>query len=151
MKVWKVILATFVIFAAGFVTGGLVTRRAAPRSPEQRVIETKVEPPSPMIVQERFLARMKTELNLTPEQHERLARIFAESRERMKILMDIIEPEWRGELRDVREKIKAELHPDQRAKFEAMLKHPRPGDPRRPRGERRTNQPPVTPSPAPAP
>ena len=96
-----------------------------------------------MIVQERFLQQMKRELNLTPEQTNRLDKIFAESRERMKILMDLIEPEWRGELRDVREKIVAELRPDQREKFEQMLKHPRgrgDGDGRK-RGDKRTDAP----------
>jgi hypothetical protein len=147
VKVWKVILATFVIFAAGFFTGSFIARKPLATPAQPPVVERKAEPPNPMIVQERFLARMKTELNLTPEQFDHLDKIFAESRERMKILMDIIEPEWRGELRDVREKIKAELRPDQRAKFEEMLKHPRPGDPRK-RGERRTNQAPGSPAPA---
>ncbi|HMJ90240.1 MAG TPA: hypothetical protein VK530_10510 [Candidatus Acidoferrum sp.] len=125
MKVWKVILATVVIFLAGVVTGTFIARNPSPVHSPQPPTGTPVSPPNPMIVQERFLSRMKQELNLTPEQIGRLEKIFAESRERMKILMDIIEPEWRGELRDVREKIIVELRPDQRDKFEQMLKHPR--------------------------
>jgi Spy/CpxP family protein refolding chaperone len=150
VKVWKVILATLVIFAAGFVTGNLLTRRPVPKPIEKKVAETNAAPPSPWMVQQRFLAKMKTELNLTPEQYERLDKIFAESRERMKILMDIIEPEWRGELRDVREKILAELQPEQRAKFEEMLKHPRgkDGDGRR-RGDKNTNRAPDSRTPTP--
>lgn len=134
MKVWKVILATLVIFAAGFATGFMLTRNDHNPQVVKQIVETPVAPPDPVIVQDRFLRRMKQELNLTPEQTNRLEKIFSESRERMHILMDLIEPEWRSELRDVREKIVAELNPDQRKKFGEMLKHPY-GDGRR-RGDR---------------
>ena len=138
MKVWKVILATLVIFAAGFATGFMLTRdNTTQQNATKKVVEQPVSPPDPVIVQERFLRRMKQELNLTPDQTNHLDKIFAESRERMRILMDLIEPEWRAELRDVREKIVAELNPDQRRKFDEMLKHPY-GDMRH-RGDRRTN------------
>jgi Spy/CpxP family protein refolding chaperone len=140
VKFSKLILATLVIFAAGFVTGFMLSRSNSTQQIAQpKFVEQPVSPPDPVIVQERFLRRMKQELSLTPEQTNRLEKIFAESRERMRILMDLIEPEWRGELRDVREKIVAELNPEQRQKFDQMLKHPY-GDMRR-RGDRRTNSP----------
>jgi len=145
VKVWKVIFATLVIFAAGFATGFLLTRdTGTQQNATTKIVEQRVSPPDPIIVQERFLRRMKQELNLSPEQTNRLDKIFAGSRERMRILMDLIEPEWRGELRDVREKIIAELNPEQRKKFDEMLKHPY-GDMRR-RGDRRTNSPPHGPT-----
>jgi len=154
VKVWKVILATLVIFAAGFVTGSLLTRTPVVTQPAKPPVETPVAPPYPILVQERFLQQLKRELNLAPEQTNRLDKIFAESRERMKILMDLIEPEWRGELRDVREKIIAELNPEQRKHFEDMLKHPRgrgDGDGRK-RGEKRgSNAAPQSAAPPPKP
>ncbi len=126
MKIWKVILATLVIFAAGAMTGGLLVKNNQPPAP---VTPAPAGPPSPMIVQDRFLERMKRDLNLTPEQTAKLGRIFAESRERMKILMDLIEPETRAELAEVREKVKAELRPDQRERFEQLMRHQfRPGE-----------------------
>lgn len=149
MKVWKVILATLVIFAAGFVTGSLLSRKPVSPPPQKPPAETTVTPPPPELVQRRFLGRMKHELNLTPEQFERLDKIFAESRERMKILMDIIEPEWRGELRDVREKIIAELQPEQRAKFEEMLKHHRKDGKRSDKDKGPTDRPPESRTPSP--
>ena len=140
MKTWKVILATLVIFATGVVTGGLIVRNTQTK--------TVAPPPAasapymPHILQERFLGRMKAELSLTPEQTSNLEKIFAESRERMKILWGLVDPETRREVTEVRDKIRAELRPDQQEKFEALLKQrpPRRGpgglDDRRPRGER---------------
>ncbi len=125
MKIWKVILATLVIFAAGAMTGGLFVRNT---QDVPKPVQAPAGPPSPIIIQDRFLERMKRDINLTPDQFARLGRIFGESRERMKILMDLIEPETRGELAEVREKINAELRPDQREQFEQLMKYPyRPG------------------------
>lgn len=121
MKIWKVIIATLVIFAAGFVTGSLVKKRPAPAVPAPAPVRT--EPPNPLLLQQRFLEhRMKRELDLTPEQAERIEKIFADSRERLKILMDLIGPELQGELGDVRDRIRAELRPDQQDRFEQLLK-----------------------------
>jgi hypothetical protein len=155
LKIWKVIFATAVIFAAGFVTGGLVFREMqiretkAPVRPE--VAHRDPNPPGPIIIHERFLERMKRELDLTPDQVAHFDKIFAESRERNRILMELIDPEIKEELRSVREKIRAELRPDQREKFELLLKHKKqgPGDQRRGQpGERRgTNAPASTNSP----
>jgi len=115
VKIWKLIFATAVIFAAGFLTGGLVSKTLRPPSREF------VPLPSPMY-QGRILERMKNELDLTPEQKERVGKIFAENHERMKILWDLIDPEVQSELREVREKIRVELTTGQREKFEQLLK-----------------------------
>ena len=132
MKVWKVIIATLVIFAAGFVTGGLLVKqkKTVPPSPQPPPV-ARVEPPNPMLMQQRFLEhRMKRELNLSPEQTGRIEKIFAESGERIRVLMDLIGPELHGELVDVRDKIRSELDPEQREKFEQLLKQRR-GDGRK--------------------
>jgi len=119
VKVWKIILATFVIFAAGAVTGALFTKstRPAPTVADQR---------DPLLfpyhVQDRFLGRMQSELDLSPEQRTRIDRIFGESRERMKIMFDLIGPELKAELRHVHERVRTELNPDQRDKFERLIK-----------------------------
>ena len=139
MKTWKVILATLVIFATGVVTGGLLVKNA-----QTKTVVTSSPPPAylPYLLQRHFLDRMKAELNLTAEQTADFEKIFAESRERMKILWSLVDPETRKEVAEVREKIRAELRPDQREKFEALLKQRPyrrgPGGPedRRGRGER---------------
>lgn len=128
MKIWKVILATLVIFSAGVLAGGLVVKSFQPLP--QMVRQTNAVPERWM--QKMLLERMKADLNLTPEQKQRVERIFAESQERMSVLWDIINPEIQTELREVREKIRAELRPDQLEKFEQLLKRP---PQRRPEGE----------------
>ena len=132
MKVWKIILATLVIFAAGAVTGALFTRntRPAPAVTDQR------DPLLfPIHVQDRFLVRMDKELDLTPEQRARIEKIFSESRERMKIMFDLIGPELKIELRVVHERVRTELNPEQREKFETLLKQRHRG-PRGSKGDR---------------
>jgi hypothetical protein len=127
VNAWKVILATLVIYSAGLVTGGLLVRQGAP--PFRR----PPPPPGPglqqalpPILQQRFLERMKVELALTSDQYQRLERLFAESRERTRIIMDLVRPELQGEVRAMREKIMAELTPEQRRQFEDFMRRGRP-------------------------
>ena len=119
MKAWRIILATLVIFAAGAMTGALFTRSA------QRP-QTAIPQRDPLLyphhVQEWFLGKMKKELDLTPEQQASVGKIFADSRGRIKVMFEIISPELKAELRVVHDKVSAELNPEQRAKFEEMLK-----------------------------
>jgi hypothetical protein len=131
VKVWKVILATIVIFAAGAFAGGIFVKTL---SPPPRVV-----PPLPRTLgQQGFQERLKKELQLSAEQTNRIDKIFAESNERMKLLWGLIGPEVQKELQEVRNNIRAELTPEQREKFELLLKQQhRPGEGRRPRG---TNQ-----------
>ena len=166
MKLWKVILASVVIFAAGAVTGALVIKSAQPVAPVVKAPEPHV--PMPPIVQDRFLQRMKKELSLTPEQAAHFDKIFSESRERLRLLWDLIGPEVKAEMREVQDKVRAELKPEQRQRFEELLKERPPhrgggpGEDRRrrpnpreggaPRGERQPQAPPgegSSPRPAP--
>ena len=138
MKIWKVILATVVIFAAGVLAGGLAMKHWTP----------KPQPPKPpvpgILSQQRFQSRLKEKLQLTAEQTNRIDRIFAESNERVRILWGLIGPELQKELQEVRESIRAELTPEQREKFEQLLKPPyRPekSDGRHGRGGTNRNEP----------
>ena len=70
----------------------------------------------------------------------RIDKIFAESNPRIKIIWDLLNPEMQKELKDVRDAIRAELTPEQREKFEQLLKQPhRPDGRRGPRGTNVTN------------
>lgn len=143
MKIWKIILATVVIFAAGAFAGGLFVKSRIPTA-------VPAKPPVPPILsQERFQARLKKELALEGEQTNRIDKIFSESNARIKILWGLLGPEMERERKEVYEAIRAELNPTQREKFEELLKQrPRRGDgsSRRLHG---TNQPGGAPVPAP--
>jgi Spy/CpxP family protein refolding chaperone len=127
VKIWKVIFATLVIFAAGAFSGGWWVKSNTPPATQAKA------PVSPFIPQQHFQERLKRELKLTADQTNRIDKIFAESNGRRKILVDLIDPELRKERQEVHESIRAILTPEQRETFERLLKEP----PRRPDGQRR--------------
>lgn len=127
MKIWKVIFATLVIFAAGMFAGGMVAQRFKP------VPLPLQSPVGPIISQQRFQEKLKKELALDADQTNRIDKIFHESNARIKILWDLVGPEMQKERQEVRESIRAILTPEQREKFEQLLKQP----PHRPDGQRR--------------
>ena len=138
MNTWKPILAALVIFAAGVVTGGLtVNLRKQPARPKGTVVAKK---PVAMLRELRELSRrMQAELDLTPEQRERIEAIIHDSQERVKTLRDEI---GQKEFREMRQKIRSELTPEQRKKFAELMQR---YDERKKRDERTAR-----PSPPPA-
>jgi uncharacterized membrane protein len=126
VKIWKVILATIVIFAAGALAGGMFVKSRTP----QLVVATPPIPP--ILAQQRFQARLKKELGLEGDQTNRIDKIFAESNARIDIIWKLLGPEMQKELREVHDNIRAELTPAQREKFEQLLKQQH-----RPDGQRR--------------
>lgn len=142
MKVWKVILATVVIFAAGALAGGLFVRTFSPPPPPPK------PPVPPVISQQRFQEKLKRELQLTADQTNRIDKIFSESNARIRIIWDLLNPEMQRERQEVYENIRAILTTEQRGKFEQLLKQShRPDGRRGPRAG--TNQQSVTGAPAP--
>ena len=137
MNSWKVILATMVIFGTGVITGGLLVKNTAgpvkDRRPKNIVAPTNPPPLTVVPAQLQrmeFLLRARNELNLTPEQHEHIEKIIREGQEKSRKLWEGVAPEMRKELQSVHEKIRAELSPEQRRRFEQLLKNaPRPGRP----------------------
>jgi len=132
---WKAILATMVIFGTGVITGGLVVRHAAGplknRPPKNVTVRTNAPNIAPAQLQRmELLLRVRSELNLTPDQHERIERIIREGQERSRKLWESVAPEMRQELQAVHEQIRAELTPEQRRRFEQLLRSaPRPNPP----------------------
>jgi hypothetical protein len=142
MNSWKVILATVVIFGAGVLTGGLLVNyvdhgqrgngrfsfwRPTPRSPmedrEPPRSGALSRPPSPEISRKDFINHLDRALKLTPEQHKAIAKIIAEGQERnWEIWTNVALPKIRREMERVHQRIRAELTPEQRKKFEAMVK-----------------------------
>jgi len=135
VNVWKVILATLVIYSAGLITGSLLVRHRLPPRPAFTPPPPQGPGPMPGFLQQRFLERMRVELDLTPEQFTRLDRVFADSRERMRIINELVRPEMQAEMRNTRERIMAELTPLQRRHFEELMRsrnrmgEPFPGGP----------------------
>lgn len=118
MKRWKVILAAALIFATGVVTGAFAFWAAQERfAPEDRRQESFID------LRFDALKRMKAELDLSPEQTERIDAILHEGRKRMKQVWETTcQPEVRQEMKRVRDCIYAELNDAQRAKYDELLR-----------------------------
>jgi len=144
---WKFILATVLIYGTGVVTGALVTTLV------ERPHKAAVKPPQQLtynqIQRAEFLVRLDKQIGLTPEQHDRIGHILRESNQRTKPYWDPVAARMKDEVRMVTEKIRAELSPDQVAKFDAEIKSIRPA--KKPETERKdkkggsTNAPPAKP------
>jgi hypothetical protein len=95
---------------------------------------------SPGIMRVEFLRRAERELNLNPEQRERIDGILKASQERTRKITEPIAPELRAELQRTREEFRDALTPEQRSRFDEMLKQQqqsRPRDMREPHDQRR--------------
>src|SRR5467141_1786947 len=84
-------------------------------------------PPNPVLLQpgpirEEFVRRMTEELELTPEQREKVLHIVHESQERTKLLYSLIGDDVREEMRQTRDSIRQQLTPDQARRFDDMLR-----------------------------
>ena len=151
MNNWKVIFATVIIFGAGVITGGLLVNyvhlsehrggshktTAQPQPGTNTAVQTTgTNPVSATIrlsegLNKSFLAKLDTALALTPEQHKCIDKIIGAGQEPM-----------RKVLVEVSHNIREQLTPDQRKKYDDLLK------PFRPSGSHHatpaTNQPSVT-------
>jgi hypothetical protein len=85
--------------------------------------------------------RMQAELGLAPEQRDRIEAIVRESQERMKSVRDEVGKKIGEEFREMRQKIRVELTPDQRRKFAEIMKQ---HDDREKRDDRSTRPSPPT-------
>ena len=126
MNTWKVILATMVIFGTGVVTGSLLFRHVEhgrDRRPTRSVSAFRQTQPSTAgVMRIEFLRRMEQELNLAPAQREPIDKILKEGQERMKKLMETIEPRRREEFKRTIEEFRAVLTPEQRKRFDEIAK-----------------------------
>ena len=126
MNTWKPILAALVIFAAGVVTGGLTVKlRAPPLRPA----------PGPLPMDQRpgiaprwegqiheLSKRMEKHLDLTSDQRGNIEALIRQSQKRMRGIWEEIAPRTRDEFRQMRQKIRAELTPEQRKRFEELFR-----------------------------
>ena len=126
MNNWKVILATMVIFGTGVVTGGLLVRQAdhgRDRRPQRAGAVVHPAPAAPAgVMRIEFLRRMERELELTPAQREPIDLILKNGQERMKKLMDTVEPRRREEFKRTMEEFQAVLTPAQHQRFDELVK-----------------------------
>ncbi len=126
MNIWKVIFATVIIFGAGVITGGLlvnyvhlsehhpITRKTTnPNQSATNVAATSIRLSE--VLNKTFLSKLDTALTLSPEQHKCIEKLIAAGQEPMRKVMV-----------DVSHNIREQLTPEQRKKYDEMLKPFRP-------------------------
>jgi len=112
-----------VIFGMGVVTGGLLVRHVQPgrdRRPQRSGNPVRMAP-SPGMLRFEFLRRMQRELDLSAEQREPIDRILKEGQDRMKKLMETVEPRRREELKRTIDEFRGVLTPEQQKRFDELL------------------------------
>ncbi|HEY5910416.1 MAG TPA: hypothetical protein VJA21_07405 [Verrucomicrobiae bacterium] len=131
MNSWKAILAALVIFGAGGLTGGVLSWRIREANVLQRPHRAS-QPGSPGGWRLEFLRRAQRELDLSPEQRERVDKILKESQERSRMIMEPISPQIRAEMQRTKDEFRSVLTPQQQKRFDELLKKPsHPRDQRR--------------------
>ena len=163
MNIWKVILATLVIFVAGVVTGGLLVSYAdraqqknrrflprdnvrlpananpsafgSPRDPRESQLRLPnlLQNHVPRGVRMEFLQKLDSEVRLTTEQRERIEKIIADGQLQNKELWERVAPEMRRGIAETQKRIREELTPEQRVRFEELMKS-------RPVGQRKADE-----------
>jgi len=136
VNTWKAILAALVIFAAGVVTGGILIWRlesslpAPPAGSGVAVRSSQNVSPGGMRLE--LLRRVQRELDLTPEQRERIDKILKESQERTRKIMEPVAPEFHAELQRAKDEFRSALTLQQQARFDDLLRfqHHSHGPPR---------------------
>ncbi len=151
MNSWKIVLATMVIFVAGVFSGGLlvnhVDRVRMPRPLRSVVYPRPSQPTTPGGQRLELLRRMQRDLDLTPEQNQRVDAIITQSQERTKKIMEPVSPLLREEVARAKQEFRAVLTPEQLARFEALLRQQQRGrDMHHPNATRDHTNAPLTPS-----
>ena len=114
-KAILVALATVVIFAAGVVTGGLLVSKTRPRP-------SVTSGGLPFLGRVEAIGRAASQLDLSPDQRQRIADIVRNGRERMADYFMILEPDIQQVFREMRQQIHAELTSAQRAEFDELFR-----------------------------
>lgn len=114
LHVFYTVLATVVIFAAGVVTGGVLVRKTSPKV---------APPPAPQGFQMMRFNQFQHavhELDLEPEQRQRVNRIVRDRQEYIAEVMRLIEPDMPGQFVRMRSEINRELQPEQVRRLDDM-------------------------------
>lgn len=114
-KPWQVCLVLAAIFAAGGISGGLVALQVARRN----------APPPPGVWIARRIENISRELELTPAQMERVQPIVKRNVDELTKLSRQSMRTVHGMLERMETEIEAELTPEQRTKYEQILKERR--------------------------
>lgn len=128
---WKAIVAALVLFFAGVLSGVMGQRLIEARQAAELPVNKRPFPGGPPMpwtgVRMSFMERLAKDLELTPDQAEKIDRIIKSSQERLRALWEPVAPKARAEMTNSRAAISAVLTPEQRERMEELFKHRGPG------------------------
>lgn len=114
MKHWKVILGVVLVFVLGAGAGALVTHRIY-----QKRLQTFLR--GGPAATEMIVRRMSAELDLRPEQRRQLHDIVRDTQRQLREARQRPDPQFRTILRDMEQRIRAILTPEQQTKFDTLM------------------------------
>jgi hypothetical protein len=120
---WKAILAALIIFIAGSVTGALLLRmNQTATKPKANRLGPDASMPG-MNQRLDFLRRLDQPLRLSKPQRDGLEQILSQSQDRMKVIWQEFAPRMQAELERTHEAVRGELTPEQRVKYDEILRN----------------------------
>lgn len=138
MNSWNVILATIVIFGAGVITGGLLVDHVKHQPPVRHVMEPGPKPPianneasetnempGPLraqILNKQFVQQLNDELQLSDGQRKQIQKIISQGQQNTHDLWKLVGPQFQLIWRDTRVQMRQVLTPEQKKKFETLMK-----------------------------
>ena len=119
MKNFKSILLLILVFIAGVAIGVVATRTVARRMVEQAILD-------PGKVQSLAEMRLSRQLQLNPQQQEKLHKVFQDMRSQLKTLRHEYQPQATKILSGANDQINAMLTPEQQALYEKWKREDHP-------------------------
>jgi Spy/CpxP family protein refolding chaperone len=117
----KALALIILVFALGVALGAVGHSVA-----DRRVMGARTQPPAPFLQPRpnppRGVARLTTELNLTPEQQKQIGDILADMQHRYDSVHDQMNPQFAQIREQGHDQIRQVLTPEQRPKFEDFLR-----------------------------
>ena len=134
MNAWKIILATFLIFGTGMVTGALLIHNVSSSANDPKLpLPQPAQTNAPDVTRVAFLKQVESALHLTPEEHKNIDKILQDSQDRTKKMMDPVMTRVREEAEKTKAEFRAVLSPEQQKRFDDLMSKPaRPWGPPRP-------------------
>jgi Spy/CpxP family protein refolding chaperone len=115
-----------VIFGTGVLTGALIVRYTAgfynSRPQHPGFANRSAEFASPGGMRLEFLRRTQRDLDLTPEQRERIDKVLKQSQERTRKIMEPVSPLLRQEVQRTKAEFRDVLTPEQQERFDELIK-----------------------------
>ena len=120
MKSTQLIFVALLLFGAGVVSG-LAGARLREKASARTLLQKRGGVPPPMWQRLEFLRRAQRDLDLTPEQRQRIEGYVKDSQEQIRRLWEPLAPRAKAEMDDLRQRIRGELSEAQRERFDQAL------------------------------